>query len=85
MKGKEQRELAKLEKHGRALHDTLWQEGIATFGSHPENKKGFLEKRRVGCKNTMLQLFFGLRVSHTKVTPEGRRKGGFLLGMACQS
>ena len=51
------------------------------FGSHPESKKGPAEKSRVGCKNTVLQLLFGLKVSHTKVTPEGMRKGSFLLGV----
>lgn len=85
MKGKEHRELAKLEQHGRALHDMLWQEGVAMFGSHPESKEGSAEKSRAGCKNTALPLLFGLKVSHAKVTPKGRRKGRFLLGMACQS
>lgn len=55
------------------------------LGSHPESKKGPAEKSCLGCKNTVLQLVFGLKVSHTKLTLQGRRKGSFLLGMACQS
>ena len=74
VKGKEHRELAKLEMHGHALCDTLWQEGVAMFGSHPESKKGPAEKSRVGCKNTVLQLLFGLKVSH-KGYPRGEEKG----------
>lgn len=85
MKVKEHRQLAKPEKDGHALHDTQWQEGVAMFDSHPESKKGSAGKSRVGCKNTVLKLLFGLKVSHTKVTPKGRRKGSFLLGMARQS
>lgn len=84
MKGKQQSELAKLEMHGYALHDTLWQEGVVMLGSHPESKKGPAEKSHAGCKNTVLQFLFGLKVSHTNVTPKRRRKDSFLLGMASE-
>jgi len=85
VKGKEHRELAKLEKHREELHDTLWKDGVAMLGSHPESGKPSAEKTDVRCKNTALQILFGFKISRTKVTSEGRRKGSLLLGMACQS